>query len=152
MNVRAKMKVMTVTKGGDAKKPYVQVKLGAVYSNDPESENRSFATATPSGEVSLNIDAGRPAADQFGVGEEWYVDLTKVGVPERMFLGDYVNPPCEGDYLLESRDGSRMLTAHYANGWFLSGERVDLYASESRARHGVDFWRHPKDDEMRGAA
>lgn len=144
MNVRAKMKVMTVTKGGDAKKPYVQVKLGAVYSNDPESENRSFANATPSGEVSLNIDAGRPAADQFEVGEEWYIDLTKVGVPERVFLGDYVNPPCEGDYILESRDKFKTLKAHYNNAWYISGERTDLYASESRAKVGLDFWRHLK--------
>ena len=138
MTVRAKMKCTSITKTGDAKKPQVQVKLGAVYSNDPESENRSFANATPSGELSVNIDAGRPAAESFELGCEYYIDITPVGIPERTFLKDYYQVP-HGKYILESRDKSKQIPAEYTSqGWFVDGKQVTDYD-----KLGVEFWRHP---------
>jgi hypothetical protein len=146
MEVRAKMKVMSITKSGDAKKPYVQVKLGAVYSNDPQSENRSFANATPSGELSLNIDAGRPAATAFELQGEYYVDITPVGVPERFYLGDFLQIP-GGALVLESRDKTKSQKAEYdpSRSCFKVGgveQRNDKLMAE-----GFEFWRHPKDGE-----
>lgn len=146
MQVRAKMRVNSITKSGDAKKPQVQVKLGAVYSNDPESENRSFANATPSGELSLNIDAGRPAAAAFELQGEYYIDITPVGVPERFYLGDYYQVP-GGEFILESRDKSNQVRATFdpsRSSWKIQGE-------EKRHDHlkelGLEFWRHPREGE-----
>lgn len=145
MTVRAKMKVMHITKTGDAKKPSVQVKLGAVYSNDPESENRSFANATPSGELSLNIDAGRPAASYFELGGEYYIDVTAIGVPERFYLGDHYNVP-HGEYMLESRDKSKSAKVTYgARGWVVDGK--ETYQVEKFKEMGFEFWRHLRDGE-----
>ncbi|SRR5258706_7767624 len=142
MTVRAKMKCNSITKTGDAKKPQVNVKLGAVYSNDPESENRSFANATPSGELSLNIDAGRPAAEAFELGGEYYIDITAVGVPERTYLGDYYQVP-HGRYILESRDKTKQIPGEYGpQGWLVDGKQIRDFKEL-----GVEFWRHLKEGE-----
>src|SRR2546423_3534358 len=141
MTVRAKMKCTSITKTGDAKKPQMQVKLGAVYSNDPESENRSFANATPSGELSMNIDAGRPAAEAFELGCEYYVDITPIGVPERTFLKDYYQVPL-GRYMLESRDKSKSVPAEYTSqGWIVNGKQAHDF-DKLKSETGVEFWRH----------
>ena len=75
--VRAKMKCSSAAKqeefGGDT-----VVRLDAVYSSDPNSENKSFSDYTPSASVIMTISKGKPAADQFVVGAEYYVDFTKV--------------------------------------------------------------------------
>ncbi len=78
MTVRAKMactELSTYSGGG------VKVKLGAVYSNDPNSENRAFSDATPSGSCEMMIQGGRPAIKLFEAGAEYYVDFLKVQKP-----------------------------------------------------------------------
>jgi hypothetical protein len=142
------MRVTHVATTGDAKKPQTQVKLGAVYSNDPESENRSFAQATPSAEVSMNIDAGRPAAQSFVLGMEFYVDFIPVGIPERTYLKDYYQVP-HGEYILETRDRSASVRAVYGDkGWVIDGKQVhdwDKLAAEMGVK--LEFWRHLREGE-----
>lgn len=72
--VRAKMQCHVVEQypGGN-----VKVKLGAVYSSDPNSENRAFSDATPEGSVILGIAANKPAAKMFEPGKHYYVDFTE---------------------------------------------------------------------------
>jgi hypothetical protein len=53
------------------------VKLAPVYSDDPNSENKLFWTATPSGSVQLAINNPR-GAEVFEIGKEYYVDFTLV--------------------------------------------------------------------------
>lgn len=55
----------------------VQIHLTAVYSNDPNSENKAFSDATPSAEMTMFIAGGKPAADLFEAGKEYYLDFTK---------------------------------------------------------------------------
>lgn len=77
--VRAKMKCMTIETldwGAPAQKQ-VKVKMGAVYSNDPNHENKAFSDATPSGSVELTIQGNKPAATMFEAGKEYYVDFTE---------------------------------------------------------------------------
>lgn len=72
--VRAKMQCHEVTQypnGG------VRIKLGAVYSADPNSENRAFSDATPQGSVEMHIQGGKPAATAFKAGKHYYVDFTE---------------------------------------------------------------------------
>lgn len=54
----------------------VKVRLGAIYGK--EGENRDFSAATPSGECWMQIDVGRPAAEFFEPGADYYVTFTKV--------------------------------------------------------------------------
>lgn len=146
MNVRAKMRVTSITQSGDAKKPYVQVQLGAVYSSDPESENRSFANATPTAELKMSIDAGRPAARAFELQQEFYVDLTPIGIPERTYLGDYGF--VDGNVIVESRDKSASKKVGYVSN---RGQLIELDGTptsvEKLKAEGFEFWRHPKDGE-----
>ena len=72
MSVRAKMKVTAIENYEWGSK----VRLGAVYGQD--GENKDFADATPSGECWMQITNGRPAADHFVVGKEYYVDFIAV--------------------------------------------------------------------------
>jgi hypothetical protein len=74
MTVRAKMQCHEVTsfQGGN-----IRVRLGAVYSNDPNSENRAFADATPQGSVEMHIQGNKPAAKMFEAGKHYYVDFTE---------------------------------------------------------------------------
>lgn len=52
------------------------VSLSAVTSDDPESENGRFWTASPSGSISLTIN--NPAgAEVFEVGDDFYVDFIR---------------------------------------------------------------------------
>lgn len=51
------------------------VTLRAVYSEDPEHENKAFWEATPSGEIEMHITEP-DAADFFKLGREYYVDFT----------------------------------------------------------------------------
>ena len=53
----------------------MKVRLGAVYGT--EGENKDFSAATPSGECWMQIDVGRPAAEFFEPGADYYVMFTK---------------------------------------------------------------------------
>lgn len=73
---RAKFAVVSITDQG---KSYAKiVKLSPRYDTSVE-EDRRFQHATPSGEVSLNID--NPAiTDTLNVGDLYYIDFTKIDV------------------------------------------------------------------------
>ena len=122
--VRAKMVCNSITKSGSERYPNVSINLGAVYSNDPESENRSFATATPSASLTLNIDPGRTAALFFEQGAEYYVDLIPCGIPERRYLKDGL-PPVESNMVLSDRDGDNPIPVKWKkderNNWIMEG-------------------------------
>lgn len=150
MKVRAKMRVNSVTTlGSDAKKPQVQVQMGAVYSQDPRSENKSFAEYTPSASLTLNIDAGRPAADVFKHGQECYVDVTVVGVPERTYLKDNVPVDQRVRVALETVEGAVTMAAFdktaYPKQWTVDGEEIST-ADELIGR-GLCYWRYAKEGE-----
>ena len=151
MTVRAKMKVTQITKSGDPKKPYVKVDLGAVYSSDPESENRSFANATPTASVSISIDAGRPAAEAFELGGEYYVDFIPCGVPERFFIADVQPQGGELDVILSKRDGSGEIRAHYKPS--ILSATIDGTLIEESWRYekfiaaGYGYWRYLRESE-----
>lgn len=51
------------------------VKLSAVYSEDPEHENKKFWDATPSADLEMWISNPR-AAEFFELGAEYYLDFT----------------------------------------------------------------------------
>lgn len=55
----------------------VSVHMMAVYSSDPDSENRKFSDATPSGTFTMQVKAG-PVADWFKAneGKKFYLDMT----------------------------------------------------------------------------
>lgn len=78
MTVRAKMRCHNIqTANGN-----VAVQMGAVYSADPESENKKFSDYTPSASVMLNIQQDKPAAKMFEVGKEYYVDFIEAPVQQ----------------------------------------------------------------------
>lgn len=73
--VRAKFRVSSIEDFGYSKK----VKYNTVYEGPlgPNEENKRFTKASPNGEMWITID-NPYASDQFSVGDEWYVDFTKV--------------------------------------------------------------------------
>jgi hypothetical protein len=73
MTVRAKFKVIEKTEryGGNGA---VDVKLAAV--TDGSDENKQFWKWTPTGVITMST-INKDAADQFGIGDEFYVDFTK---------------------------------------------------------------------------
>lgn len=88
MKVRAKFKVFSITKIDQPKSVRQEdgsyktepgqlhsVKLQAVYSNDPNHENKKFWDASPGGTIEINC-ANPEALKHFDVGEEMYVDFT----------------------------------------------------------------------------
>lgn len=74
--VRAKMRVESVVSDGNG----TSVRLSAVYSPDPDSENAQFSKYTPSASLQMIISAGR-AAELFEGGGEFYVDIARAGAP-----------------------------------------------------------------------
>lgn len=52
------------------------VHMSAVYSAEPNSENKAFSDATPSAYLQMQISAGKPAADLFVIGKDYYLDFT----------------------------------------------------------------------------
>lgn len=54
--------------------PGVTYKFRAVYSNDPNHENKKFWDATPTADFSMTIN--NPGAQIFEVGREYYLDFT----------------------------------------------------------------------------
>lgn len=75
---KTRMKVvLTATKNEDGT---MNVNASAVYSEDPNSENKAFSDATPCGNLYLTIAAGKAAQENFEVGntKEYYVDIIPV--------------------------------------------------------------------------
>lgn len=148
MTVRAKMKVHSVQQTGSKDYPNVNVQLGAVYSNDPESENRSFASATPSASININIDAGCPAAQAFELGQEFYVDFIPLDVPTRWYIGDGY-PPVDCDIILEDREGGNQTSArftkedpYYSVTYLVDGESVSKKMNSELIQLGWTHWRY----------
>lgn len=52
------------------------VHLSAVYSSDPNSENKAFTDATPSGVIQISIADNKPALAAFELGKAYYIDFT----------------------------------------------------------------------------
>lgn len=73
--VRAKFRVSSIEDFGYNR----QIKLGAVYEGPlgDNEENKRFTKATPSGELRMTVD-NPYAYEQFQIGDEWYMDFTKV--------------------------------------------------------------------------
>lgn len=75
--LRAKVKCISVEKIVNNYKPENQpflftAKFAAVYSQDPESENKKFWDATPSAAIQLTSIL----QDAFEVGQEYYLDFS----------------------------------------------------------------------------
>lgn len=70
MQVRAKFRCDSVTQYQYAS----EVKLSAVYGT--AGDNADFADATPGGTLTMMISKGRPAADVFTPGSEFYLTFT----------------------------------------------------------------------------
>lgn len=79
MSVRAKFRVTEKTEHawyGNGKVDAVTIKLAAVYSSDPNHENKAFWDATPNANLEMQIN-NVSAADLFHVGSEYYLDFTE---------------------------------------------------------------------------
>jgi hypothetical protein len=61
-------------------KEMTTIVLAPVYSQEENTENKKFWDATPSGEIKLGT-VNLEAADYFILGEEYYIDFTKVEKP-----------------------------------------------------------------------
>ena len=70
---RAKFNIVSKTLYGTAGQG--SVKLQAVYSNDSNSENKAFWSATPSGTIELG-GLSAEVLGKFELGKEYYVDFT----------------------------------------------------------------------------
>lgn len=78
--IRAKFVCHSVQDHSDQnqKKTGESVQLSAVYSSDPNSENKAWAEATPSGSLSMHIN--NPGAfGAFEQGREYFLDFTPAG-------------------------------------------------------------------------
>jgi hypothetical protein len=79
--VRAKFYLQRVEKSMYGYAPNQQemttLVLAPVYSQDPESENKKFWDATPTGEIKLGT-VNLEAAKEFDLGAEYYIDFIKV--------------------------------------------------------------------------
>lgn len=53
------------------------VRMHAVYETDPDSPNKAFTDATPSGDFSLWITNGLPAASFFKAGKKYLLTITE---------------------------------------------------------------------------
>lgn len=54
------------------------IQLNAVYSDDPESDNKKWSEATPSGQLSMYI-SNPGAFGAFEQGKEYFLDFTPAG-------------------------------------------------------------------------
>jgi len=74
--LRAKLRVSSVmqSKNADGSIGFEEVKLQAVHSDDPESENKQWSQYTPAASFSMTIN--NPAAfGKLSNGHEFYVDF-----------------------------------------------------------------------------
>jgi hypothetical protein len=74
MPVRAKFRVNSKSEPS-SEGDVANISLGAVY--DGSEENKRFFKYTPSGQIQMGT-INAEAANQFEVGDEFYVDFTKV--------------------------------------------------------------------------
>lgn len=74
--VRAKFTCNHVADNGSKENPSFNVFMYPVYSDDPDSENKKFTKATPSGQFTMTITVPETAAF-FEPGQEYYLDFTK---------------------------------------------------------------------------
>lgn len=72
MAIRAKVRCNSKSEGGGA----THLSFGAVYSDDPNSENKAFSDSTPSLSLNMAIMDGKPAAEMFEQGKEYYLDFS----------------------------------------------------------------------------
>lgn len=75
--LRAKFRVDSITyhKASDGQTEQEQIRLTAVYSDDPESENAKWSRWTPSGVLEMTI-TNPDAFGKVSNGHEFFVDLT----------------------------------------------------------------------------
>ena len=74
--VRAKVLCTQITVDPDF--GHSSLYFSAGCSNDPESENAAFTDATPHLTLAMTIASGKPAAQLFEQGQEYYLDFTRV--------------------------------------------------------------------------
>lgn len=74
MPTRAKFMVLAIKKRANYPGA-VELEMGAVYSTDPNHENKAFWEATPNADLKMFITNPK-AAEMFVLGEEYYVDFT----------------------------------------------------------------------------
>lgn len=74
MNIRAKMRVTEVTKTEHGSE---RVRLSAVYTDAKNAEDNTYAKATPSASVEIQVD-NEAAHGAFVPGKKYYVDFTPV--------------------------------------------------------------------------
>lgn len=72
MNIRAKLRVETVTKSEYAE----TVVLNAVYGGDKNSEDNTFSEATPSAKFEMTV-SNKAVHGFFKPGQKFYVDFTE---------------------------------------------------------------------------
>lgn len=72
--VRAKLVAGSVRKSEDGT---TQISMYGVCSDVPGSENKAFSDASPGVSFSLTIAPGKPAAELFEQGVEYYFDITR---------------------------------------------------------------------------
>ena len=70
--MRAKFVCQSVTEFGWGNK---SAELTAVSSGNPE--DNQFSAATPSGQITINVDKDTPAKDYLVPGKKYYVDFTE---------------------------------------------------------------------------
>lgn len=70
--VRAKFRVHVL----DKQQWGTKLAMSPVYSTDPNSENKAFWDATPSGEITMWIK-NEAAVKYFEVNKEYYIDFVK---------------------------------------------------------------------------
>lgn len=83
MNIRAKFKVIDVTPQGEE---HTSINLMAVYSDDPEHENRQYWKYTPSGNLTMTV-LSHVVAD-FEVEQEYYITLELADAPQKSAPAD----------------------------------------------------------------
>lgn len=71
MIIRAKFKVDTVAPQGE---DHTTVELRAVYSDDPNHENKQYWKYTPAGYISMTVLSH--VVDGWQVGQEYYIDFS----------------------------------------------------------------------------
>lgn len=88
MVVRAKFKLISQKNSEGWKKDkegktalVASYEFTPVYSDDPESENKKFWEATPSGKITLDT-VNPEVLKEFDIGREYYIDFIPVESPE----------------------------------------------------------------------
>lgn len=73
--MRCKMRLNEKTAGDYSGQQKTKLSFAPVFSEDPESENKKYWDATPSGELRLDV-VNAAAVEGLEVGKEYYVDVT----------------------------------------------------------------------------